>query len=91
MVAPAAEVPNWWRAPVADFKHEIGWLHEKSNEFLEYLSLPALHVVAAALNFALILVATRPVFSLPFKSLKEVMETREIFASMHLQSKKVGS
>ena len=90
MAAPAAEVPNWWRAPVADFKHEIGWLHEKSNEFLEYLSLPALHVVAAALNFALILVATRPVFSLPFKSLKEVMETREIFASMHLQSKKVG-
>jgi hypothetical protein len=87
----SAELPNWWRAPIEDFKREIVWLHEKSNEFLEYLSLPALHVVAAALNFALILVSSRPVFSLPFKSLKEVMETRELLAAMHLQSKKVGS
>ncbi len=89
-VAVQQEMPNWWRAPIEDFKREIGWLHEKSNEFLEYLSLPALHVVAAALNFALILVSSRPFFSLPFKSLKEVMETREILAAMHLQSKKVG-
>ena len=22
---------NWWRTPMEDFKHEIGWLHEKSK------------------------------------------------------------
>jgi hypothetical protein len=83
---PAAELLNWWRTPIEDFKREIGWLHERGHEILEYLSLPALHVLAASLNFAMILVASRPVFSIPFKSLKEVMETREILAQF--QSKR---
>jgi hypothetical protein len=85
-----AETPNWWRAPIEDFKREIGWLHEKSDELLEYLALPALHVLAASMNFAMILVSARPAFRLPFKSLKEVMETREAVVTQ-LQPKKVGS
>lgn len=84
------ETTSWWRAPIEDFKREIGWLHEKSDQLLEYLTLPILHVVAAALNFAMILVTSRPVFSLPFKSLKEVMETRELLSVTGLQPKKVG-
>ena len=98
MVAPeaaaveaAAESPAWWRAPVEDFKREIGWLHEKSDELLEYLALPALHVLAAMVNFGLILVAARPIFSLPFKSLKAVMETRELLVATNLQPKKANS
>jgi hypothetical protein len=86
----AVEGPAWWRAPVEDFKREIGWLHEKSDELLEYLALPALHVLAAMVNFGLILVAARPIFSLPFKSLKAVMETRELLAAAHMQPKKVN-
>jgi len=43
------------------------------------------------LNFAMILVASRPVFSIPFKSLKEVLESREILASLRLHPKKVAS
>jgi hypothetical protein len=86
----AVEGPAWWRAPVEDFKREIGWLHEKSDELLEYLALPALHVLAAMVNFGLILVAARPIFSLPFKSLKAVMETRELLATAHMQPKKVN-
>src|SRR3989442_11605737 len=53
-----------------------------------HLTLPFLHVIAAALNFAMILVTSRPFFSIPFKSLKEVLETRETLAAMHLQPKK---
>src|SRR5712671_7324812 len=33
------EAPIWWKKPLEDFKGEIGWLHTKSNEFLEYLAL----------------------------------------------------
>lgn len=84
---PSAEAALWWRAPVQDFKGEIGWLHEKSDQLLEYLTLPVLQVVAAALNFALILVSSRPIFNLPLKGLKEVMATKEIFA-LHLQPKR---
>ena len=57
---------------------------------LEYLALPALHVLAAMVNFGLILVAARPIFSLPFKSLKAVMETRELLAAAQMQPKKVN-
>jgi hypothetical protein len=85
-----AETAVWWQAPIEDFKREIGWLHEKSNELLEYLSLPALQVLAAVLNFAMILVASHPVFSLPFKSLKEILEPQAILAGMQTPSKKVS-
>jgi hypothetical protein len=81
------ETPAWWKKPIEDFKGEIGWLHEKSNEFLEYLALPAMHVLAAGLNFSLVLVASRPIFSLPFKSLREVMDTRDILAAIQLPPK----
>ena len=76
---------------VAFFVHGPQAVHEKSNELMEHLTLPFLHVVAAALNFAMILVTSRPFFSIPFKSLKEVLETRETLAAMHLQPKKAGS
>ena len=90
-LATAAEKPAWWHAPVEDFKREVGWLHEKGDELMEYLMLPVLHVAAAALNFAMILVAARPVFVIPFKSLKEVFEARELLPAMRWQPKKVAS
>jgi hypothetical protein len=40
-------------------------------------------------NFALTLVTSRPVFSLPFKSLKDVMATRHALGAVQLQPKKV--
>jgi hypothetical protein len=89
-VPPATETRSWWLVPIEDFKREISWLHEKSHEMLEYLSLPALHVLAAALNFAMILVASHPVFSIPFKNLKVIMEPQAILAQLQLQSKKVS-
>jgi hypothetical protein len=89
--ALAAQKPAWWQAPVEDFKREVGWLHEKGDELMEYLMLPVLHVAGAALNFAMILVAARPVFGIPFKSLKEVFETRELLPTMRWQPKKVAS
>ncbi len=90
--AASEGLQNWWRAPLEDFKREVEWLHGKSDELMEYLVLPVLHVLAAAFNFAMILVTSRPVFSLPFKSLKEVMEARgEISNAIRLQAKKAAS
>jgi len=91
MVEKPIEHPVWWKAPMEDFKREIGWLHNKSEEFLEFVALPALHVIAAVFNFLMILLIAKPVFSLPFKGLKEIMETREVLSTLHLQPKKVSS
>jgi len=88
---PAPVPVVWWRTPLEDFKREVGWLHEKASELMEYLMLPVLHVVAAFLNFAMILVTGKPVFAIPFKSLKEVVEARELLPAIRWETKKVPS
>ena len=82
---------GWWEAPLRDFKRETEWLHAASDRLLEYLALPALHVAAAAVNFAMVLVMSRPVFHLPFKHLDEIPESRSILTSLHLQPRKQTS
>ena len=84
----SAAVPAWWEAPLRDFKNEIEWLYAKSDRLLEYLALPVLHVAAAAVNFGTVLIASRPVFALPFKNLEEIPETRTILTGLHLQPRK---
>src|SRR2546422_728951 len=82
------EPVSCWRELIDDFKRETDWLHSKGQEILEYLALPFLHVLAAALNFVMILVASRPVIHLPLKSLKDIMDTREMANSIRLQPKR---
>jgi hypothetical protein len=84
----SAAVAAWWEAPLRDCKNEIEWLHAKSDRLLEYLALPVLHVAAAAVNFGMVLIASRPVFHLPFKHLEEIPETRTILTGLHLQPRK---
>ncbi len=82
------ETPQWWRQPIQEFKNEIEWLHKKFNELLEFLTLPILQVLAVILNFFMILLTARPIFNLPFKELKDVMDTREILIERNLVPKK---
>ncbi len=87
----ASDVPEtlqWWKQPIQEFKNEIEWLHKKFNELLEFLTLPILQVLAVILNFFMILLTARPIFNLPFKELKDVMDTREILIARNLVPKK---
>jgi hypothetical protein len=81
---PGQATTAWWRAAIEDFKREIGWLHERSDQLVEYLVLPVLQLLAAALNFGMVLVTGRTVFNLPFTSVKEVMDARDLLAAMQL-------
>lgn len=85
------EPPVWWAAPMEDFKREIGWLHGKAQELMEFLMLPVLHLAAALLNFAMILITGKPVFSIPFKSLKDIVDARELLPAVRWEPKKVAS
>lgn len=82
---------RWWKAPLEDFKLEVEWLHSKGDQLLEYFALPVLHLFAAALNFGMVMVTARPLFSLPFRGLKDVMETREILNGLALQPRRQGN
>jgi len=81
METAGTEPVDWWRTPIEDFKSEVEWFHAKSEELLEYLTLPVLQVMAAALNFAMILLTARPVMSLPLTGLSALMRTRDLIGS----------
>lgn len=65
--------PGLWREPVNALKAETAWFHEEARRMLELLSLPVLQLLAAALNFAVVAVQSRPMFTLPFKTLDDVL------------------
>lgn len=75
---PAAEIPlpppaDFWRAPIAALKAETEWFKKEAREVFELMSLPVLQLLAAALNFAVVIIIGRPAFTLPFKSLDHVL------------------
>jgi hypothetical protein len=67
------KAPELWRAPIEALKAETKWFHEEARRMFELLSLPVLQLFAAALNFAVVTVQSRPMFQLPFKSLDDVL------------------
>jgi hypothetical protein len=71
-VAVAAQ-PEIWRAPVNALKAETAWFHEEAKRMFELLTLPVLQLLAAAINFAVVTVQSRPMFSLPFTSLDDIL------------------
>jgi len=62
-----------WRAPIAALKSEAEWFRAESRRLFELLSLPVLQLFAAAMNFAVVAVASRPMFKLPFRTLEDVL------------------
>jgi hypothetical protein len=65
--------PGLWREPVNALKAETAWFHEEAKRMFEMLSLPVLQLLAAAINFAVVTIKSRPMFSLPFKHLEDVL------------------
>jgi len=72
--------PELWRAPVNALKAETEWFHEEAKRMFELLSLPVLQLLAAAINFAVVAVQSRPMFSLPFKSLEDILAATPLAA-----------
>ena len=65
--------PGLWREPVNALKAETEWFHAEAKRMFELLSLPVLQLLAAAINFAVVTIKSRPMFSLPFKSLEDIL------------------
>src|SRR6266568_3974446 len=65
--------PGLWREPVNALKAETAWFHEEAKRMFELLSLPVLQLLAAAINFAVVTIKSRPMFSLPFNTLEEIL------------------
>ena len=59
--------------PIDALKAETAWFQAEARKMFELMSLPVLQLLAAAVNFAVVTITSRPMFSLPFNSLDEVL------------------
>ncbi len=59
--------------PITALKAESAWFQAEARKVFELISLPVLQLLAAAVNFAVVTITSRPMFSLPFNSLDEVL------------------
>ena len=69
----ASSAPDYWKGPISALKAERDWFRKEARELFELVSLPVLQVVAAALNFLFVVFTGRGHFTLPFKSIDEVL------------------
>jgi hypothetical protein len=74
-LASPRELPvNTLQGPIAALKAESAWFREEARKVFELLSLPVLQLFAAALNFAVVAITSRPMFTLPFTSLDDLLD-----------------
>jgi hypothetical protein len=64
---------DFWKGPINALKAEREWFKKEGKEVFELMSLPILGLLAAGFNFLIVVVVGRPHFSLPFRSLDEVL------------------
>jgi hypothetical protein len=77
---PEPVTQDMWRAPVDALKKEVTWFQQEGKRLFELLTLPVLQLLAVALNFAVVVVQSRPVFMVPFKSLDEMLQSNPFAA-----------
>jgi hypothetical protein len=69
----APPTPTAFRDAVAALKSEVDWFKREARSVFELLTLPILQLLAAAVNFAVVVVRGQPVFQLPFTDLDDVL------------------
>jgi hypothetical protein len=69
----ASNMADYWKGPIAALKAEREWFRKEGRELFELVSLPVLQVVAAGINFLFVVFTGRGHFTLPFKSIDDVL------------------
>ena len=72
-ITPREQPVNTLHGPITALKAESAWFREEARRVFELISLPVLQLFAAALNFAVVTITSKPMFSLPFTSLDDVL------------------
>jgi hypothetical protein len=65
-------------AALADFRREMNWVQDKGEAALSAFLLPPSQILAACINFCTLFVSSTHLFSLPFRSYKDILDTRDL-------------
>ncbi len=72
-------------------KEDGDWIQQKGDQLLNALVLPPLQIVAAALNFVILLVTSKPLFEIPFTTMQDIKASSTLIdqATNHSDTKKI--
>ena len=64
---------DYSRGPIQALKAEHEWFKKEAQHLVELLTLPVLQLLAAGFNFGVVVILGKPHFTLPFRSLDQVL------------------
>jgi hypothetical protein len=68
-------------------KENNEWIQTKGEELLQSFMLPPLQVVAASINFCILLISGHHLFELPLKSFSDVLDSKQLFEKIMANNK----
>jgi hypothetical protein len=71
-------------------KENAEWIQAKGEELLQSFMLPPLQVVAAAINFFVLLISGHHLFELPLKNFSDVADSKQLFEQMMRGNKTIS-
>jgi hypothetical protein len=71
---------EFWRGPINALKAEHEWFKKEAYQLVELLTLPVLQLLAAGFNFFAVVIVGRAHFTLPFRSLDQVLTSTPLAA-----------
>jgi hypothetical protein len=64
---------DFWKGPITALKAEREWFKAEAKYVFELMSLPILGLLAAGFNFGVVVITGKPHFTLPFRSIDDVL------------------
>lgn len=80
----------WTKEMIGHVKADIGWFQSAGMQLLEAYVLPPLQLIAATINFFMVLFAGRHLFPMPLKTLHTFMETGELLKTARAEGRSSG-
>ncbi len=72
-------------------REDTQWIQDKADELLASFMLPPLQVVASAINFLTLLITSKHLFELPFKTMEEIKKSTVLIDTLSAKSRKLKS
>jgi len=63
---------------LSEFRDEMDWVQAKGEVILSSFLVPPLQILASCINFCTLLIGGNHLFSLPFRSYKDILDTRDL-------------
>jgi hypothetical protein len=78
-----------WRGPIQALKAEQEWFKKEAQHLVELLTLPVLQLLAAGFNFGVVAILGKPHFTLPFRSLDQVLASTPFVSTKSAEERTV--